>query len=1175
MATLERPRNWDRTETQRRIRHPLHALSGYIRSYVLLEGAAVALIYLAICFWVWLLLDYGTFCLFGLDAVKWLDRTYPAETAFFVRALVLGLVVAGLVAVVAFKVLSRLFTEFSDGALALVLERRFPRQLGDRLITAVELADPNLSDKYGYSQEMVDFTIRAAAERVAEVPVTEVFNWRRLIRQWLVVAAGTIGVFLLFFAVFGGVLLMKGDSPGEYFWRFNRTASIWGKRNALLAHRVYWPTQAYVEYVRLQLARSTESNLDVVKVPRDEQRGDLQVRSFKWVIYDPSAIEGIRPLRLTDLKGWGVNASLLDLGGMPEDWPHWNMDLADLDPSVPTTMVSDDWTGMSREQVSRRVTLIKDVMDLKGGPSEEESQHLKKIEDWLNWRTWTVDQLESQYDDNKVRQKLRAEYPDAVTAIEDLKAKLGELSQDPATNWNIRKLKVDFSLAAVYLGKNTRNTASFQPQKGNRYQVSLGKELKESVRLYLEAEDFYPSPLDVVLVPPTQLGSLNIELDEPAYKYFRLEGSQDLLKGARYHSVKPLSLTGSVSQYDVLAGTTVKFVAVAERDLKPVIQITRPTKDKPVKDSLLPHPAGAVVKIEKVTVEKDPADSKKDKDEKPKEEERIIYTISTEEDNRTFSLEIPNVQNTYDFEVHFQDEDKVKGSRRIILRSFPDAAPKAASKLSLGVLLRMPPSAAESLEPGAGTGPSLSKVPKGYLVTPKALVPFKGEMKDDFGLTKMEWKYKYKQVHFSLFGQSEDPKLLLRQKVEADMRAKIAAARVFQHLPLSPPLELVAPVCWQMTINTLEKQIAALLKVDGDAAIQGEAFVPMETFDAKIKELDNRHALSSDLFLNMLNANPQNGQKTKRIVTAGDDGPPVPYLPRNYSVHVEQGFDVQKTLWEKFRPKGTEVQKHFVLQIWMRGTDNNVESGPGISPTEEPVNFLIISEAELKHLILQQEEKIRVELVKLRDLIDKDVRVIIKDQMEKLTSSNPDYKLDLTAIRLRVDENISKHLDKASKVLNSAVTEYTRIFDELNVNRLPQPEINRVRDKVLEPLQKILVLRTGELAEAQQATNDAHALLRKHEEEYEADLGKNVLIPLKVRNEHLANLRTMQDKNDLLVKRLNAIIDVIGNTVGFEALKSEIAAIAEEQKRTSQALEQEQDRIQKQILKALEDIGGK
>src|SRR5439155_6680911 len=104
---------------------------------------------------------------------------------------------AGLLAVVAFKVLRRLLREFSDGALALVLERRFPRELGDRLITAVEMADPKLSEKYGYSQIMLDRTIREAAERVEKLPVYEVFNWARL--RWQLIWAGVVslGVYLL------------------------------------------------------------------------------------------------------------------------------------------------------------------------------------------------------------------------------------------------------------------------------------------------------------------------------------------------------------------------------------------------------------------------------------------------------------------------------------------------------------------------------------------------------------------------------------------------------------------------------------------------------------------------------------------------------------------------------------------------------------------------------------------------------------------------------------------------------------------------------------------------------------------------------------------------------------------------------------------------------------------
>src|SRR5262245_57862350 len=50
-----------------------------------------------------------------------------------------------------FMVAKRLLYDFSDPALALVLERRFPDLLGDRLITAVELADVCSAAKLGYS----------------------------------------------------------------------------------------------------------------------------------------------------------------------------------------------------------------------------------------------------------------------------------------------------------------------------------------------------------------------------------------------------------------------------------------------------------------------------------------------------------------------------------------------------------------------------------------------------------------------------------------------------------------------------------------------------------------------------------------------------------------------------------------------------------------------------------------------------------------------------------------------------------------------------------------------------------------------------------------------------------------------------------------------------------------
>ena len=52
MSTAAPPRRpFDRDETQRQVRHPLQTLRKYIRAYVLLEGAAIAVLFLAAWFW--------------------------------------------------------------------------------------------------------------------------------------------------------------------------------------------------------------------------------------------------------------------------------------------------------------------------------------------------------------------------------------------------------------------------------------------------------------------------------------------------------------------------------------------------------------------------------------------------------------------------------------------------------------------------------------------------------------------------------------------------------------------------------------------------------------------------------------------------------------------------------------------------------------------------------------------------------------------------------------------------------------------------------------------------------------------------------------------------------------------------------------------------------------------
>jgi len=177
MATVTTPpQHGDRDDSQRRVAHPLQRLRGYIRYYVTAEGLAILGLYIALVFWVGLLVDFGFFKLFGVDWVQAAPRD--------LRVFVLCALTAGLLVLVTFKMLIRLLREFRDNALALVLERRFPKDLGDRLITAVEMADPKIGERYGYSQLMIEQTIRDAAERVDRLPVGDVFDWRRLRRCW-------------------------------------------------------------------------------------------------------------------------------------------------------------------------------------------------------------------------------------------------------------------------------------------------------------------------------------------------------------------------------------------------------------------------------------------------------------------------------------------------------------------------------------------------------------------------------------------------------------------------------------------------------------------------------------------------------------------------------------------------------------------------------------------------------------------------------------------------------------------------------------------------------------------------------------------------------------------------------------------------------------------------------
>lgn len=279
MSTAQKPRNADP-----QVLHPLNRLRGTIRRYVVIEGALSAALFLSVWFALAMLFDFVLFKATGWDWV--LDGSRS------VRGVALLVALALFAAVLYFRIARRLTTEFSYPALALVLERKFPKLLGDRLITAVELADVKGMAKFGYSADMINATIAEARERVAKVPVSEVFNWKRL---WVI---GALAVLVPLFTVVAGfvshAVATKSANPGRFAWKFVHTAGVLAERDLMLQNTP-WPRRAHIELVGFPESGELTVGRDSPEPPK------IRARAFQWVKADRAAPGGWRPLMWDDV----------------------------------------------------------------------------------------------------------------------------------------------------------------------------------------------------------------------------------------------------------------------------------------------------------------------------------------------------------------------------------------------------------------------------------------------------------------------------------------------------------------------------------------------------------------------------------------------------------------------------------------------------------------------------------------------------------------------------------------------------------------------------------------------------------------------------------------------------------------------------------------------------------
>lgn len=177
----------------------LRDLRSRIKRYVALEGSALLLVILGLSFWLSLAGDY------------WLEHSLGVRRFLLVAALGVWLA-AGV-----WYLLLRLARVLRNRALALVLERRFPR-LGDRLITSVELLERPAHDPL--TGAMLRQTADEAASLSAGLPLRDVFNRGPLLKA-------SVGAF--------GLVL----SIAALGWSNTELLNTWARRNLLLSDDQY------------------------------------------------------------------------------------------------------------------------------------------------------------------------------------------------------------------------------------------------------------------------------------------------------------------------------------------------------------------------------------------------------------------------------------------------------------------------------------------------------------------------------------------------------------------------------------------------------------------------------------------------------------------------------------------------------------------------------------------------------------------------------------------------------------------------------------------------------------------------------------------------------------------------------------------------------------------------
>lgn len=434
---------------------PLERLRGRILRFLIVRGVLFSLICLGVAFWGLMLLDFGVFSAFGLDWAQVLPAPLRGLPVLFLLA-ILG-------AIIVFRVVQPALLPLSRSSLAILLERRFPAELREQLITAVDLGDPDEAERRGYSRDMAERVFAGARSAISKANADLVLDWPGL----SLVASLALLVCIVPWPIALGMgwihsKISVATDPKEVTpssWK--EIASILLDRNVLLKD-LAWPRRSFLVLEGFPASGETVIGQDLGQV-------SLRVRAVRHLTVGAPSAAAVTASGNTLAKGWPAE------GWRPLTW-------FDLQARGWMGPVSD--AGLSQTW-----------------------------QDTLSESRFTIDALES----------LLLEYPTIesgpIKALREAMERLHHAEESMADS-SLKRRQIPTKVIVFLQMPGSNSTTPMQPV-GRQEFTTIIKDLRESALFTVKGDDYSTAGKRIRVVAPPRLESLDIEEQHPAYLFYR------------------------------------------------------------------------------------------------------------------------------------------------------------------------------------------------------------------------------------------------------------------------------------------------------------------------------------------------------------------------------------------------------------------------------------------------------------------------------------------------------------------------------------------------------------------------------------------------------------------------------------------------------------------------------